>query len=314
MKRRYEWVNIFWRGILPLVAYACIGGALPARAQVSVVAVIEPSPMIKKGHLEGGINGEGTRRKDGKTPLMLAIENHQVDVIDYLLSQGADLSLKDAAGDTAMDIARKMGTGDLAIKLDAYLTAHPDCAVYYAGRVPTLSIVSGNNQSGSPNCDALRSLVVSVTDKDGHPMANAPVQFVVENNKAHIMTGPSSPDSSTLLVRTGDDGQCSVNLHLPGIPLSHIHIIARAGYGDNISTVTFNAMTNDASAGDSTPYWELRNLIGQVASDGGVDVTWDNPTNDASCIKVWVDKSGGAYTLFKTLPPDATSVHVPPWW
>ena len=47
---------------------------------------------------------------------MLAIEAGQVDVVDYLLSHGADPAAKDASGETALKIARRGKDAKLAAK------------------------------------------------------------------------------------------------------------------------------------------------------------------------------------------------------
>jgi hypothetical protein len=44
---------------------------------------------------------------DGSTPLMLAAMNEKQDVVDYLLSRGANAKAGDAKGQTALDYARK---------------------------------------------------------------------------------------------------------------------------------------------------------------------------------------------------------------
>jgi hypothetical protein len=268
--------------------------------------------MIKKGHLEGGINGEAAARADGKTPLMLAVEAHQLDVIDYLLNHGADLSLKDASGETAMDIARKQRAGDAAAKLNAYLAKHPIPSVYYAARTPVLYIVSGTNQSGSPDCGAPEPLVVYVMNKeDGQLMADAPVKFAVDDGGKHLLLGASSPDSPSLLVRTDDEGLCSANLHLPETPNTPVAITASAGIADKVSTVKFTAVTNDGSHGASTSCFNPTDQTASLNPDGSIDVTWANHTDDETCIKIWI-RTPGAWKLALTLPPHATSAHIPP--
>jgi ankyrin repeat protein len=44
-----------------------------------------------------------------------AVENGHADVIDTLLSAGADVSLKDAKGRTAVEIARQKGMDAIAL-------------------------------------------------------------------------------------------------------------------------------------------------------------------------------------------------------
>jgi ankyrin repeat protein len=53
---------------------------------------------------------------DGTTPLMLAAMNEKQDVVDYLLSKGANAAAKDSKGMTALDYARNG-------KVEEYMTS-----------------------------------------------------------------------------------------------------------------------------------------------------------------------------------------------
>jgi hypothetical protein len=302
--------------LLPFAVLAVVfaGSNHPAHGGIWVQPVIEDSPMIKKGHLDGGINGEGANRKDGKTPMMLAVEAHQLDVIDYLLTNGADLSLKDADGETAMDIARRTKPGDVDAKLGAYLAKHPNPSEYYAAKAPVLAIVSGRAQSGSPDCGAPGPLVVSVADKDGHPLVDAPVKFAVQGGGQHLLTGASSPDSSSLLLRTDAEGHASANVHLPKTPGERVLVIASAGIGGTMSKVAFTAAVNDDTSGtgsDSTSCFNPTDQSATLNGDGSIDVSWVNHTDDETCIKIWV-RTPGAWKLALTVPAHSTSAHIPP--
>jgi hypothetical protein len=282
----------------------------PARAGgVFIQPIIEGSPMIKKGHLEAGINGDAAPRKDGKTPLMLAVEAHQIEVIDYLLEHGADLSLKDAAGETAIDIAHQGKSDDVARKLDAYIAQHPDSSLYYAARAPTLYIVSGQNQSGAPDCGGPKSMVVYAMGTDGRPLVDAPIKFSVEGGGKHLVTQASSPDSATLLLRTDEYGICMANIHLPNTPNTRLRITASAGTGDTASTVTFNATTNDGKSGDSVSSFNPTNQRAVLNADGTVSITWQNQTDDETAIRVWMDTPQGMKAVV-TVPPHSTSAHI----
>jgi len=46
------------------------------------------------------------RDQEGRTTLMAAVENGRDRVVKHLLERGADVTLKDATGKTALDIAR----------------------------------------------------------------------------------------------------------------------------------------------------------------------------------------------------------------
>lgn len=72
--------------------------------------------MIKRGkttHFKNVLSVEGMdinhRNQDGATPLLFAVEQRQEAVADALLEAGADVSIKDKDGRTAMDAARESG-------------------------------------------------------------------------------------------------------------------------------------------------------------------------------------------------------------
>lgn len=50
-------------------------------------------------------NQEVTVHVDGYTPLHLAVENHALKIVEYLITCGAELSLRNEDGETPLDIA-----------------------------------------------------------------------------------------------------------------------------------------------------------------------------------------------------------------
>jgi hypothetical protein len=301
-----------FRWVCAALILAMLTTAARVHAGVWVQPIIEDSPMTKKGHLEGGVNGEAGHRTDGKTPLMLAVEAHQLDVIDYLLSHGADPSLKDAAGDTAMDIARRQKQKDAATMLDDYIGDHPNPAEYYAGETPAIAIVSGSSQTGTPDAGGPASLVVCVSGTDGEPMVDAPVRFAVEGGGQYLLTQASSPDSPSLLLRTNLYGCASANVHIPKTPGQRIRISATAGAGKRLSRVTFTAMAaDDTHPSDGDSCFNPTDETAALNPDGSIDVTWVNHTDDETSIKVWV-RMPGAWKLGAQVPPHSTKAHVPP--
>ena len=266
--------------------------------------------MIAQGHLEGGINGEGNPRPVGKTPLMLAVETNDLKVIEYLLQHGADPDMKDAAGETASDLARRGTVRAAAEMLNAHVAAHPGPSRYYADKTPVLSIISASSQSGSPGCAVAHSLVVMVTDHDGNPLVDAPVHFAVDGGGRYLLTQASSPDSPSLLLRSDGSGQCHANLHLPKEPNTRIHITASVGTGEQVAKASFTALTNDGTDGESSSCFDPTDLVAQGDSDGSLDISWQNRTDDETAIKVWLRMSEG-WKLMLTLPPHSTSAHIP---
>jgi hypothetical protein len=300
-RRFFHWAFVV---LLALCPRAHAGG-------IFIQPIIQDSPMIKKGHLTGGVNGDATPRKDGMTPLMLAVETHQIDVIDYLLEHGADPSMKDAAGDTALDIARRLTIDDIDLRLGKYAKDHPEPAVYYAKRAPQLFIVSGTNQIGAPDCGGPQSMVVYAMDKaSGQPLADAPVRFAVVGGGSNLITQASSPDSPTLLMRTDDYGICKANLHLPKTPNTTIRIDVSAGIGPAASHVFFTARTNDGKSGGSNSCFNPTDEKAVVNPDGTATVTWKNNTDDEVFIRIWVDTPSGMRAVL-TVPPHSTMARLP---
>lgn len=293
-------------------AYRLLVGALlvsawgaSARGGIFIQPVVLPSPMIKAGHLENGVNGDAAPRKDGKTPLMLAVEAHNIDVIDYLLERGADPFLKDAAGETALDIARRIGMDDIAGKLDAYGKQHPDPDVYYAARTPVLYIAGGKNQVGAPDGGGPKSIAVYVMGPDGRPMVDAPVRFSVDGGGKNLITQASSPDSPSLLLRTDEYGICSANLHLPKTPNTAFRVTAAAGASGREAKVVFLAKSNDGK-GSTASCFNPTDERAVLNPDGTVLITWKNHTDDEVCIRIWMDTPQGMKAVL-SVPPHQTS-------
>ena len=63
--------------------------------------------LVKKLVEEGIYDVNQTQRKSGFTPLMCATCYGRNEIVEYLLSKGADKTLKDYKGLTALDFAKK---------------------------------------------------------------------------------------------------------------------------------------------------------------------------------------------------------------
>ncbi len=58
---------------------------------------------------EAGISLNKSQRKSGMTPLMLAAAFNDLEMVKYLIEEGADINTVDNYGMTALDYAKKMG-------------------------------------------------------------------------------------------------------------------------------------------------------------------------------------------------------------
>ena len=75
---------------------------------------------VVKALIEGGTPVEAAS-SDGRTALMMAAMFNRTEIIDYLISKGADPKAKDANGITALDAAKTMGATDSAAQLEKLL-------------------------------------------------------------------------------------------------------------------------------------------------------------------------------------------------
>jgi len=75
---------------------------------------------VVKALVEAGAEIEGSSF-DGRTALMMAAMFNRVEIVDYLIGQGADPKAKDANGVTALDAARTMGAVDTTAQLEKLL-------------------------------------------------------------------------------------------------------------------------------------------------------------------------------------------------
>jgi hypothetical protein len=278
-----------------------------SRAQVWVHPVFSKNPLIKQGHLEAGVNHQD---KSGDTPLMLAVNAGDLAVIQYLLPRGADFSVKNSAGKTVLDLARAGGKPEIYKLLNAYVTEHPGRAAYYAGKKPALKIISGQNQSGSPGWCVPHSLVVSVTDENGNPLADAPVKFTADHGGL-LLTSATSPLSADLILRSGYDGQCAVCYQLPNEPGVASSIVATAGLADQTAQVTFHTLTNDGTNGGSATPFDASIIEASGNSDGTTYISWTNHTEDESYNEISFRQRDGSWAVAMDVPPHTTSAMIP---
>lgn len=71
------------------------------------VAVTYNNPMMVKRIIDAGIDVNETRRNSGFTPLMAAVCYNRREIVELLLDNGADKSLRDRLGLTGADYAKK---------------------------------------------------------------------------------------------------------------------------------------------------------------------------------------------------------------
>ena len=112
---------------------------------------------------------------------------------------------------------------------------------YYNGRMPELTIVSGDNQNGDPS-SVLTQPLVAKASFGGQPLANAPIAFSDATAAAEFGSSPSGENFfSSVIARTDGNGLARVYCRLPAIPLAQITMSVSAGGASAI----MSAATND---------------------------------------------------------------------
>ena len=112
---------------VPLLTYAISSGASLEAIEMLIEAGAEITQInregvgavdiaVKHGRLDivklcqsYGIDILHSRRKSGVTPLILAASFGDLEMLSYLLAQGADIQDRDNYGMTALDYAKRMG-------------------------------------------------------------------------------------------------------------------------------------------------------------------------------------------------------------
>jgi hypothetical protein len=245
---------------------------------------------------------------------MLAVEARDEEVILYLLERGADPTLRDKAGETALNIATRIKAERIAeiIRLD--ISLHPPAAEYYAHKNPKVSIVCGQHQKGKPGYLMGKPLLVLIKDENGAPLPNAPVKFKVNPDEGYLVTAPRSPMSESLILRTDQDGKCGVYFS-PSEKKKHFltRISAIAEKKGNPGEAIFEEYAGDANTrAEGSVFYTSGGGPAQLNSDGSVDVSWENNTDEAVSINIFFNNADGKWIRCLTVPPDATSAHIPP--
>jgi regulation of enolase protein 1 (concanavalin A-like superfamily) len=110
---------------------------------------------------------------------------------------------------------------------------------YYNGVMTSISIDSGNNQSGAPDAFVVNPLAVKVTDgATNATKVNAPITFV--SATAQLSASINGALSSSVQVRTDSQGRATVFIKLPSTGLIH-QVTAKANSGSSSAQVVFSA-------------------------------------------------------------------------
>ena len=178
---------------------------------------------------------------------------------------------------------------------------------YYKGISPTLTIVSGTNQTGTSGVFLPAPLVVQVTGTSGAPMVNAPVLFSVTQGAGMLAPDASgtSQSASYLEIRTGTDGNAQICFQQPLVASYTSTIAANA----EISEVDFSATTLSDTNAPAAP----SDVSAAVQYDGSVVVTWSDNSDNETGFTIFRSDDGGVTwpTVVATVDADVTSYMIP---
>ena len=110
--------------------------------------------------------------------------------------------------------------------LQEYL-AGTDPSDYYDGHRPSISIVSGNNQTGLPDHILPAPLVVRVYELDGKPAQSVSVRFIVLEQSGQLMSDQFTSSGTTATVQSNSEGLAWI-YYRPALDSSISHITISA--------------------------------------------------------------------------------------
>ncbi len=184
---------------------------------------------------------------------------------------------------------------------------------FYTGATPTLSIISGNNQTGAPGGFAPAPLIVLVSDSNAAPLAVAPVTFAITSGGGLMKKSFMTPGVFTpVTLLTDASGHATLYLQLPSSTNATTQLTATAGPPATPAQVTFAVSTDDGSGSYRSPFGPS-NVIGNINADGSEDMTWQNNTDSPASIPIWYwNPRTQAWVQVDTVPAGTTSYHYPP--
>ena len=259
--------------------------------------------ILKPGHMVNGIN-EIADRATGKTPLMLDVEERNIEAILFLLARGVDTTARDDFGRTALDLARRTNVQRIVEILELDQAIHPSAEEYYAGRDAQIHIMSGDGQEGSLAGALAKPLIVLVTDKNGKGLMNAPVNFRSGENEETLLTSHESPSDKTLILRTDHFGFCGVYFAMPETEGPRT-VTASVGQEGHPKKVTFHEWAaEDAIYQDP---FSIHDCTGNM-NGPGVSYSWSAGSREVASVTALIAYPNGEEKVLKRIPSNETSV------
>ena len=124
---------------------------------------------------------------------------------------------------------------------------------FFNGQAPTVSIVSGSGQIGTSGTFVPQPLVVSVTDVNNNPLANAPVTFNVILGGGTLQAIQSGPSGSSLTVNANSYGRVIVYFKLPSSQGTTCQITCAPACGNYLISGTFTEQSDGGTGTYPSP-------------------------------------------------------------
>ena len=165
---------------------------------------------------------------------------------------------------------------------------------FYDGQAPTLSIISGTNQTGPPGGFVPAPLVVSVSDSNGNAIANAPVTFSVTSGTLQASSGGTPASSVTAF--TDRNGFAQMFFKLPNADNSTSEVTVSTGTGSTFEQVAFSASSDNGTGQFLSPF-APSDCLGVVNGNGNLILTWTNNTDNETAIYIEQQQGSSGFIM-----------------
>jgi alpha-tubulin suppressor-like RCC1 family protein len=176
---------------------------------------------------------------------------------------------------------------------------------YYNGQLPSITILSGNNQQAASGALVADPVIVKVTDASGEILANAPVQFNANTSGAGLSAAVAGSLLPNLSLRSGADGTVAVYPAPAGEKGSPSAFQAAAFSGNQMQTIAFTAVVHADKVTPMIASGGYRN--GAVLKSDGTMWAWgmhligDTSATDRQPIQITIAADGTAFTDVKAV-------------
>jgi len=177
----------------------------------------------------------------------------------------------------------------------------------FNAQAPTITVVSGNEQTGSPGGLLSSALVVAVSGSWG-PLPNANVTFAVTSGGGALQSSSSAAPANTISVRTDSGGEARAFFTLPDAWYATCEITATSG--TPAAQAGFSAASDDGSGTHVSPFAPSDLTVG-YHNDGSMDVTWTNTADDGEPIPISMRMPDGSWLEIATLTAPTNAIHIP---